>query len=68
MATHSFRFAVGSPVHFGGRSPFFEVVWRGVLVLGPVGGRYRVAVYWLGGDTWDCYYEDQLWSIGQHPF
>ncbi|WP_354583303.1 hypothetical protein [Hymenobacter sp. UYCo722] len=60
------RFAVGSIVHFGQGGRYYEVLWRGQLVVGPTG--HRVEVYLLGGDTWDCYYGNELWSIGQHPF
>ena len=68
MLAFDYRFNVGSIVHLGGGGRFYEVRWRGWLVQGPPGQRHRIDVYWLGADTWDCYYGDQLWSIGQHPF
>ena len=68
MFGQQYRFDLGSIVHFGAGGRYYEVRWRGEVVAGEPGRRYREAVYWLGGDTWDCYYGDQLWSIGQYPF
>ena len=63
-----YRFAVGDIVHLPPCSTFVEVRWRGQLLLGPPGRRYRVNVYWLGPPHWDCLYEDDLLAIGQLPF
>ena len=68
MQPFGFKFDLGSIVHFGQGGWYCEVVWRGWLTVGELGRRHRIDVYWLGGDSWDCYYGDHLWSIGQYPF
>ena len=64
----NYKFDVGNIVHLPGDTTFVEIRWRGYLVLGPPGQRYRVPVYWLGPPHWDCYYEDEIRAIGQLPF
>lgn len=44
-----YRFDLGNIVHFGAGAAYYEVRWRGQLVLGEVSRRYRVDVYWLAG-------------------
>jgi hypothetical protein len=68
MLAFDYRFELGTIVHFGKGGRYYEVVWRGELVIGEPGRRSRAQVYWLGADTWDCYFGDELWSIGQYPF
>ena len=68
MFGNSYRFRVGDIVRLPGDTTFWTVEWRGQLVLGPAGRRYRVDVYWLGPPHWDCYYEDEILSISQLPF
>ena len=68
MLGAEFRFALGSIVHFGRGGRYYEVAWRGWLVVGEVGRRHRIDVYWLAGGACDCYYGDELWSIGQYSF
>ena len=67
MLGHNYRFCVGDIVHLPGDATFCVVQWRGQLVLGPAGRRYRVSVYWLGEPHWDCYYEDEVLAVGQLP-
>lgn len=62
-----YRFDLSSIVHFGRGAAYYEVRWRGQLVLGDAGRRYRVDVYRLAGPLYECYYGDELWSIGQYP-
>jgi len=68
MFGSGYRFRVGNIVHLPGNTTFIEIRWRGQLLLGPPGRRYRVNVYWLGAPHWDCYYEDEILAIGQLPF
>ncbi|MBO2010903.1 hypothetical protein [Hymenobacter negativus] len=63
-----YQYAVGDGVLLPARNVFFQVQWRGYLVLGPPGQRRRVPIYWLGEAHWDCYYEDELVPIESLPF
>ena len=59
---------MGDIVHLPGDTTFFEIRWRGQLLLGPPGQRYRVAVYWLRELHWDCYCEEEILAVGSLPF
>lgn len=62
MFSSGYRFRVGDIVYLPASLTFVEVWWRGQL-LGPIGQRYRVNVYWLGAPHWNCYYEDEVLGV-----
>jgi hypothetical protein len=68
MFGNGYRFCVGDFIHLPGDKIFFEIHWRGQLLLGSPGRRYRVNVYWLGEPHWDCHYEDEISPVNQLPF
>lgn len=46
-------------------APVRAVTWRGWVLDGPPGARYRLAVYGPDDGHWDCYWEAELFPLGQ---
>ena len=58
-----YRFNVGSAVQLVQNGRAYAVEWRGVLYLRD-GQLWRgQPAYWLSGEQWNCYFEDELHSV-----